>query len=250
MQVLMIAEVVVSLLLCIAGFVQSDSVEDGYSGEVKALFKRLTNYQGNVANATEKMKSIPNKDLDESYAIAIINLYTQESTFYSILNEQMRKNYTDKTTDIWRKAGDLINRGLDILGPTAHEKVYRGCKSFDILPDVGSTNYSFNQITSTSKSFTTALSFLCLGGFLFEIENVYGVSVQEYSAIRNEQEVILKSTEIFEVKSCSKSKIIYTKICLIGKANVNGVGKTDSVDLLKYTFSVAFIWIINEYSLV
>lgn len=223
----------------------TDSVEDGYSGEVEVLFSRLTSYKNNVATAKLKMNKFPHKGWDERYAIAIINLYTQASSFYSKLNAQMRNGYPDKTTDIWEKAGDLINRGLDILRPTVHEAVYRGCGQLDVLPVAGK-DYSFRQITSTSKSKTVALNFLCSDGFLFTIKNVYGVSVQDYSYFGNEKEVILKSTNIFKVKSGPQKEGKYNVFFLDGQANVNGVGKTDTGDLSKYTFTVAFIWFIYE----
>jgi hypothetical protein len=128
-----------------------DTEDDGYSGEVKKLFQDLKVFRSNVQTAQEKMASFSYETMDRKYAIGLVNLYTQQSPFYSTLNKEMRNNYPTKT-DIWQRSGDLINRGFDILGPTEHNIVYRGCTALNDRPEKG-RDFKFNQITSTTSRF-------------------------------------------------------------------------------------------------
>ncbi|XP_060557868.1 uncharacterized protein LOC132718234 [Ruditapes philippinarum] len=186
------------IICCFLGLVQSD---DGYSGEVKELFQDLKDYKSNVQTAEQKMLQFSDETMDRKYAIGLVNLYTQQSSFYSTLNKEMRKNYPTET-DIWRRSGDLINRGIDILGPTEHKLVFRGCRALDDRPEKG-RDFKFNQITSTTLRRDLAKKFGdagCQKGILFEISNVYGLLVEKYSAFKTEKEVLIKSYYVFKVK--------------------------------------------------
>lgn len=110
-----------------------DSEDDGYSAEIMKLFTDLerSGYGEYIESAKIKMNKFPNESWDRKYAIAIINLYTQNTSFYSNLNYQMRINYPYDTEEILRRAGELINKGLEKLGPTVHKQVYRGCGMLD-----------------------------------------------------------------------------------------------------------------------
>ncbi|XP_060606754.1 uncharacterized protein LOC132759048 [Ruditapes philippinarum] len=189
------------IICCFLGLVKSDTEDDGYSGEVKELFQDLKDFRSNVQTAQEKMASFSYETMDRKYAIGLVNLYTQQSPFYSTLNKEMRNNYPTKT-DIWQRSGDLINRGIDILGPTEHKIVYRGCTALNERPEKG-RDFKFNQITSTTLLRELAVMFadnVCQKGILFEISNVYGLLVEKYSAFKTEKEVIIKSYHVFKVK--------------------------------------------------
>ncbi|XP_060606752.1 uncharacterized protein LOC132759046 [Ruditapes philippinarum] len=189
------------IICCFLRLVQSDTEDDGYSGEVKELFQDLKDYKSNVQTAEQKMLQFSDETMDRKYAIGLVNLYTQLSPFYRILNQEMRNNYTVKT-DIWQRSGDLINRGIDILGPTEHKIVYRGCTALNERPEKG-RDFKFNQITSTTLLQDLAKQFgdnVCQKGILFEISNVYGLSVEKYSAFKHEKEVLIKSYYVFKVK--------------------------------------------------
>jgi hypothetical protein len=167
-----------------------DTEDDGYSGEVKELFQDLKDFRSNVQKARTKMSLFSNETMDRKYAIGLVNLYTQHSDFYRNLTNEMRNNYPTKT-DIWKRSGDLINRGIDILGPTEHKIVYRGCTALKDLPEQG-RNFIFNQITSTTLLRELAVKFadnVCKKGILFEISNVYGLLVEKYLAFKTEKEV-------------------------------------------------------------
>ncbi|XP_053385890.1 uncharacterized protein LOC128550612 [Mercenaria mercenaria] len=223
------AVVSLCILLCYLGFVRTDTETDGYSGEVKALFKDLTAYKSIIEKAKTKI-STSEGTWDRKYAIGVINLYTQQSSFYSTLNYEMRNMYPDNTTDIWKRAGDLINRGLDILGPTIHSLLYRGCRKISTSPVVGE-DFLFNQITSTSTSKSTAEAFTtCKNGNLFRISNVYGVPVSSYSYFQFEAEVIIKSCNIFKVDKGPIKEKGYNLYYLDGQADVNGIDKKCSWD--------------------
>ncbi|XP_060585199.1 uncharacterized protein LOC132741123 [Ruditapes philippinarum] len=186
---------------CFLGFVQCDTEDDGYSGEVKKLFQDLEYFRSNVQTAQQKMLHFSNETMDKKYAIGLVNLYTQESLFYVTLNLQMRNNYPTET-DIWRRSGDLINRGIDILGLTEHKIVYRGCTAMKDYPIQGN-DFKFNQITSTTLLRELAEMFSdneCQKGILFEISNVYGLLAKDFSAIEAENEVLIKSNYNFKVK--------------------------------------------------
>ncbi|XP_060606753.1 uncharacterized protein LOC132759047, partial [Ruditapes philippinarum] len=182
------------------GVILLDTEDDGYSGEVKVLFQDLKDFRSNVEKAQRKMATFPYETMDRKYAIGLINLYTQDSNFYRKLNEEMRSNYPTKT-DIWQRSGDLINRGIDILGRTKHKIVYRGCIVLNGPPEKG-RNFKFNQITSTTLIRELAQHFAddgCHKGKLFEISNVDGLLAEEYSDFRNEKEVLIKSYYVFKV---------------------------------------------------
>ena len=148
------------------------------------------------------MSQFPSESWDRKYAIGLVNLYTQESKFYRKLNYETRYNFPTTSTDIWRRSADLMNRGIDILGPTVHGQVYRGCDNLkpETIPVIGSY-YNFKQITSTSLSRELALNFAdCpTGGYLFDIKDVYALNIEEYSVYAGEKEVIVKSSYTFKV---------------------------------------------------
>ncbi|XP_053385464.1 uncharacterized protein LOC128550437 isoform X1 [Mercenaria mercenaria] len=223
------AVVSLCIFLCYLGVVRTDTETDGYSGEVKALFEDLTSYKTNIASAKTKI-STSEGTWDRKYAIGVINLYTQQSKFYSTLNYEMRNMYPDNTTDIWKRAGDLINRGLDILGPTIHSLLYRGCRNINTSPVVGE-DFLFNQITSTSTSKSIAEGFIsCKNGNLFKISNVYGVAVSSFSQFSFEGEVIIKSCNIFKVDKGPIKENSYNVYYLNGQADVNGIDKDCTLD--------------------
>ncbi|XP_045178982.2 uncharacterized protein LOC123538745 isoform X2 [Mercenaria mercenaria] len=211
--------IAVCILLCDVGFVRTDSEEDGYSGEVKRLFGDTFYKDVNGINKAKlKMDKFSSENWDKKYAIAIINLYTQGGNFYRTLNEQMRNNYP-VDTHYWRKAGDLINRGLDILGQKVYDKVYRGCPN--ATRPIAGKEYRFNQVTSTSLDKTIAENFVKCG-FLFTIEDVYGVNVENYSALPHEREKIIKSTNVFLIKKGPvKESIFYDVYYLDGQSSVH-----------------------------
>ncbi|XP_060557761.1 uncharacterized protein LOC132718147 [Ruditapes philippinarum] len=166
--------------------------------------------------------------MDRKYAIGIVHLYTQEENkFYKTLNKEMRENYP-ADTNIWKRSGDLINRGIDILGPTEHTIVYRGCTELNDLPVKGRT-FTFNQIISTTLDRETAKDFTdCKDGYFFEISNVYGVLVDDYSQYGYEEEVMIKSYYVFKVFEEHQTTEGYIVYKLDGQSDSYGRSESNS----------------------
>ena len=150
---------------------------------------------GSIDEANAVGQRIESKDLDRQKAIALVNLYTQETPFYSSLNTHLRSG---NLSQLWKDAGDLLNRAVDILGKSVVSPVYHGKSYFDRAVQVDDV-FSFNQLSSTSKSPYISAQFADCGGYMFEISNVDGLDVRMYSAIPDEDEIVLKYTAMYKV---------------------------------------------------
>lgn len=154
--------------------------------------------------ATEKFKEIVKSDArydsdKYKYPIIIVNLYTQEwPKIYHIVNMQLLLNSIEY---VWQVFNDLLTRAIDILSPMVNKR----CQRFTVYRGQGCyhpvTN-TFGRFTSTTFNPHVALSFPfntdCRA--FIKIENATGLPSQIFSAYQSEEEVILKSNAVFNVK--------------------------------------------------
>ncbi|CAF0867697.1 unnamed protein product [Adineta steineri] len=138
---------------------------------------------------------------DESAAVYIYTMEWDETSLYRLLNKALR-NENRQDIKIWFSYLKLFDTALDKL-PTVKESVWRG-----IPLDIGK-NYTKNQVltwwpvSSCSSSVNVIEKFLenNKSSTLFLIETINGKKVSGYTALEDEDEIILKIGTQFRVKS-------------------------------------------------
>ncbi|XP_045173944.2 uncharacterized protein LOC123535371 [Mercenaria mercenaria] len=204
--------------------------EKSYADEVRDLFNRLQMNFPSTSKCIAKANTTKNQFVgkyndDKQYAVALINLYAQECSLpssgavYRKINSVLRNGNSEQP---WKQAGDLIDRGLDILGQETVSVVYRGCRT--PVTFTSGSEYMFSQIISTSLDPKVALLFGCFNGYqnsqennllntFFEIRNARGVRIDKYSAMNNEEEFLMQSvSSFFVVNTTDDSQDIKKKI--------------------------------------
>lgn len=146
-------------------------------------------------------------DPDKSFAVALINLYTQNCPignkfFHKELNTQLGEGHPEQ---FWQTVGNMIDRAIDEFDIEYHTVSYRGqgFLSGSGTPVKGQT-YSFKSVLSTSLLPMEAQEFYCtkLNKYFFEVHNVKGLYIANYSDYKGEEEVVIKTTASFTVSYC------------------------------------------------
>lgn len=169
------------------------------------VFSPLVRMYPNTANCIEEAKAkgtSVTKNIDTSYAVALINLYTQscklndQTYFYGELNRQLREG----ANTFWQTVGNIFDRAIDYLNIEFFNVTYRAQSDLDMTPIKGE-NYTFKSLTSTSLIANMVEYFYCQADskYFFEMYNVKGLDVSPYSAFAIEEEVLLKSGASFYV---------------------------------------------------
>ncbi|CAF3788426.1 unnamed protein product [Adineta steineri] len=160
---------------------------------------------------------------DES---AAIYLYTMPSPFFSSLNKRLRAEDRHALKP-WFAFLKLFLTALEKL-PSTKVSVWRA-----VSCDVGSY-YAANDMTiwwsvnSTSTDPNVIKMFLGETSTLFHIDAIYGKSISDYSAMPDEQEVILIPGTYLEVKTCVHRKfriwvdILYSFDCSNATDDISG----------------------------
>lgn len=197
------------LTISFVGIVNSSS----YGRSVDNYFKELKSKYPDAAECIKKANTKAAEitsmyDEDEQRAAALVNLYTQsckldQTTFYALLNSNLR---TGHSAPFWKKAGDLLNQGMVLLKESKFSDVYRGCVHPHTFKP--GTLVRFHEFLSTSLSSWTAFWFAlknCRRSsmVIFNIKDAVGLDVSTYSAFSAEDEVLIKSSSVFEVVEVS-----------------------------------------------
>ena len=144
-----------------------------------------------------KEKYINDSDLPINEAAAIY-LYTMPKSLYGELNKALR-NQNRSSLKPWFPYLKLLLTGLYKL-PPCPAKVWRGVGSVVVESFKENNTHTWWTITSCSKDHDFAKGFTCEKGILFCIDSVYGKDITSYSALQNEQEIILMPGTKLRVK--------------------------------------------------
>jgi len=139
-----------------------------------------------VETAKEKFINHPNIPINEA---AAIYLYTMTIPLYGELNKALR-NEDGSSLKRWFPYLKLLLTGLYKL-PSLPCEVWRGVSNVKASDFKENNIHTWWSITSCSKSDDFAGGFKCDKGVLFCIDSAYGKDITSYSAIPNEQEIIL-----------------------------------------------------------
>ncbi len=141
--------------------------------------------------------------------IAAINLYTQEGPFYKILNERLRNADRNKLKPFFPYL-KLILKGLYKL-PVVDNTVYRGVKRdlSEYFP-VGKKAmwWSFSSTAGTLGVLESDVFFGSNAGekrTMFHIKIQHGVRIKEFSAMPDEDEILLLPGFRYKVESVLKA---------------------------------------------
>ena len=139
-----------------------------------------------VKTAKEKFINDPNLPINEA---AAIYLYTMAIPLYGELNQALR-NEDGSSLKLWFSYLKLLLTGLYKL-PSLPGEVWRGVSNVKASDFKENNIHTWWSITSCSKYRDSAAGFTCEKGILFCIDSVYGKDIASYSALKNEEEIIL-----------------------------------------------------------
>jgi hypothetical protein len=144
---------------------------------------------------------------DES---AAIRLYTMQTPFVTFLNQTLRSD-NQRVPEQWFSFLKLINAALKNL-PSTKTTVWRGVNYDATLTFVEGEVYTLWAITSCTISIEIAKKYLHPSGTLFAIEIIHGRNISTFSAMPDEQEVVLMPCTRVRVKSKSSDFINHLSI--------------------------------------
>jgi len=157
--------------------------------------------------------------LDE---IAALHLYTQESPLYHSLNAMLRDGDRDKIK-IYFPFLRLMLSAMDKL-PKVDKPVWRGVNS-DISADYpNNAKIYWWGFSSTTLELSVLQNPSFLGnkiGTVFNIKANHGVSIQRYSAVKSEAEVLLPPGVRFVVRGVVKSGVTIIQLEESGLSGLN-----------------------------
>ncbi len=161
-------------------------IEKHYDGYVDPIEKT------DIANAKKA-------GLNEQEANLVIN-YTDR--LYAVLNKEI---YTDNASEMTNFVTSKLNTTLDKL-PSYNGSVFRGLNPKNASEFVENLEkdgkFKFETFTSTSKDMNVAQDFLKGDQkIIFNIESKTGKSIESFSQVPEEQEVLFKSGTQFEFVS-------------------------------------------------
>ena len=136
---------------------------------------------------------------------AAIYLYTMPTTFFSNLNTALRSGIRH-ILQPWLTFLKLFITALKKL-PTTKAVIWRGVNYDATLALVQNKVYPWWDINSCSTSISVVQKYLHEGGTLFTIEAIDGKDISSFSAVPDEQEVILMPGTRVRVKSQSLDSI-------------------------------------------
>lgn len=139
---------------------------------------------------------------DES---AAIYLYTMPNPFPSGLNAALRDPILH-TQHPWLLFLKLLTNALDKL-PYTKATIWRGIKYDATLDFVENNIYTWWGVTSCSRNHNVVEPFLGESGILFVIETAHGKDISMFSAVPEEQEVILMPGTRMRVRHSSLNLI-------------------------------------------
>jgi hypothetical protein len=120
---------------------------------------------------------------------AAIRLYTMSTPFVTCLNQTLRSE-NQRVPKSWFPFLKLFLAALKKLPPTK-ATVWRGVKNDAALTFIEGEVYTWWNITSCSMNINRVQPFLGESGTLFTIETIHGRDISMFSAVPDEQEVIL-----------------------------------------------------------
>ncbi|CAM2729475.1 unnamed protein product [Rotaria socialis] len=120
---------------------------------------------------------------------AAIYLYTMSTSFYMRLNEALRVENRDALKP-WFAFLKLFITALEKL-PSIQTVVWRGVSGNVSSNFVNDTQKIWWCVNSCSRAVHTVEPFLGVHGTLFTIETIYGKDIAAFSAIPDEQEIVL-----------------------------------------------------------
>ncbi|CAC5394480.1 unnamed protein product [Mytilus coruscus] len=140
----------------------------------------------------------------------MINIYTSNNpaTFKeanAVLRGQPSKGVSEKDKKMFREFAKILEKSIDILCKTFPQKcrdnspVYRG-QSYCV--SITGQTYTFDSFLSTSKQISQAELFFAecsSSSVLFEMIDVQGIYVSDYSIYPREEEVLIKPTAKFRI---------------------------------------------------
>jgi len=166
---------------------------------VQNIIPFVSNIMEHVRTAKEKFINHPNPPINEA---AAIYLYTMPESIYGKLNETLYKE-DGSSLKRWFPYLKLLLTGLYKL-PPCPAKVWRGVGSVVVESFKENNTHTWWTITSCSKDHEFAKGFTCEKGILFCIDSVYGKDITSYSALQNEQEIILMPGTKLRVKNVDR----------------------------------------------
>jgi hypothetical protein len=179
---------------------------------VQTLEEAVKNLIPDVANYVETAKTNCNRNsniltCDES---AAIRLYTMQTPLVTNLNQTLRTE-NQCVPKQWFPFLKLIDAALKKLPPTK-TTVWRGVNYDATLTFVEGEVYTLWAITSCTISLEIAKKYLDPSGTLFAIETIHGRNISTFSAMPEEQEVVLMPGTRVRVKSKSSDFINHLSI--------------------------------------
>lgn len=149
-------------------------------------------------------------NVDSKAAVEMINIYTSNNpaTFReanAVLRGQPSKDVTEKDKMMFREFAKVLEKSIDILCKTFpkicqdNSPVYRG-QSYCV--SITDETYTFDSFLSTSKEISQAEAFFdecSSSSVLFEMIEVQGLYVSDFSIYPEEKEVLIKPTAKFKI---------------------------------------------------
>jgi hypothetical protein len=154
---------------------------------VKKIVPPISHIMDYVAIA--KKKSNQNSSLLTQDESAAIYLYSMDTSFYSYLNKTLRDKNRHALKP-WFAFLKLFITALEKL-PSTKATVWRGVNYDDTLKFVDDDVYIWWSVNSCSMALNTVQPFLGEKGTLFAIDAIHGKDISAFSAMSDENEVIL-----------------------------------------------------------
>lgn len=173
-------------------------------GSLKNLTSRIQNLENYIQNAKKKCR-YPNEDNLTHDEAAAIYLYTMEwpanaESLYAIFNRDLRTKQRSQMR-IWFSFLRLLMAALDKI-PSQKINVCRGLRS-DVSNDYGTGKvFVWTSATSCSRSINVAYQFFSSSNgqcTLFRIDTSNGKDISSYSAMKGEEEILLRPGTRFRV---------------------------------------------------
>ena len=164
---------------------------------VESVLSLVLGVTGYVSTAKQKCnRDVTGLTWDES---AAIYLYTIPGPLFAGLNTALR-NPDRQLLRPWLPYLKLLTKALKKL-PDTKATVWRGVNYDSTLHFVDNGVYTWWGITSCSKSVNIVKAFIGESGTLFTIETVHGKDITKFSAISDEEEVVLLPATRVRAKS-------------------------------------------------
>ena len=154
------------------------------------VVEELTPFVPDILNYVLKAREKCNRDsplltLDEAAAIYLYSM----SSFYSHLSILFRSE-NQHSTKPWFSFLKLLSTALKKL-PSIEGPFWRGVNYDAALTYVENNEYTFWNVTACSKNLNAVKPFLGESGTLFLIDAIHGKDISQFSAVPDEQEVVL-----------------------------------------------------------